>query len=151
MNRRQIIAALAATPAGLMMPQTVRAAHPAISAPDGIAIRGADTVCYLTLSSYVPGLAELSIVWRGARWQFSRPETMASFEMDPTAYSPQFGGYCTLALASGMLSHSDPRAFLLHEGAVYLFKSAGALSRAQGNLDRTLSAALMNWPAFLDG
>jgi hypothetical protein len=150
MKRRRLLAALAVAPGTLVLPGPARADLPAISAHDGVAIRGADCVSYFSEGRHRQGLPDLAIRWRGAIWLFSRPETMAAFEMNPTAYSPQFGGYCALAMAFGKLSDGNPDAFLLHEGALYLFASSSALSQAEGDVGSTLAAARANWPAVLD-
>jgi hypothetical protein len=151
MNRRHALAALAAVPAALMLPRAVQAGRPeAICAPDGVALRGADTVAYFTDDMLVHGRSDHALLWRGAVWHFDRAETMTAFEMDPVAYCPQFGGYCALAMSYGMITDSDPRAFLVHDGALYLCSSPLAMARLRRDVPGRLDAARANWPAVLD-
>lgn len=150
MNRRQILATLATAPAALLLAGPALADRPAISAPDGIAIRGADSVAYFTDGGYVPGRPENALLWRGAVWHFDRAETMAEFERNPNAYSPRFGGYCAYAMSHGIISQGDPRIYLVDRGALYLCNSGFAMARFRRDLPRRLAAALGNWPDVLD-
>jgi hypothetical protein len=144
-------ALLAMLPAALVVPQAARAGQPAISAPDGLALRGADPVAYVLDGAHVPGRSDHGLMWRGAVWLFDRTETMTAFEMDPTAYCPDFGGYCAFAMSHGMIVDGDPRAWLLHDGAVYLCSSPLALAGLRRDLAGNIAAARANWPAILDG
>jgi hypothetical protein len=151
MNRRHLLATLAAAPAGLLLAGPALAERPAISAPGGIAIRGADPVAYFTEGRYTPGRPEHALLWRGAVWHFDREETMAEFERNPNAYSPQFGGYCAYAMSHGIISQGDPRIFLVDRGALYLCNSTFAMARFRRDVPGRLAAALLNWPAVLGG
>jgi len=138
-------------PAALALPRAAQAGPSPISAPDGLALRGADVVAYVTDGTYLPGRSENALMWRGAVWLFDRTETMAAFEMDPNAFCPQFGGYCAYAMGHGLVNHGDPRSWLAHDGALYLCSSPLALAGFMGDLPRNLAAARANWPAILDG
>jgi hypothetical protein len=152
MNRRVALATIAAAPAALLLPHAVQAGNTdAICAPSGLALRGADTVAYFSDGTHLQGQADHALMWRGAIWHFDRTETMAAFEMDPLAYCPQFGGYCALAMSYGMISNCDPRAFLVHDGALYLCSSPLAMARLRRDVPGRLAAARANWPAILDG
>jgi hypothetical protein len=151
MNRRHLLATLAAAPAGLLLAGPALAERPAIFAPGGIAIGGADPVAYFTEGRYVPGRPEHALLWRGAIWHFHREETLAEFERNPNAYSPQFGGYCAYAMSHGIISQGDPHIFLVDRGALYLCNSSVAMVRFRSDLPAHLAAALANWPAVLGG
>lgn len=60
---------------------------------EGIAIKGYDPVAYFTEGRPVPGEAEYSHEWNGARWLFASKENRELFIQDPAAYAPQYGGY----------------------------------------------------------
>jgi hypothetical protein len=150
MRRRSLLAALAAASGAFPPARPANAHRPEVSAPGGIAIGGADCVAYFTEGRHRPGLPDLVVRWRGALWLFSRPETLAAFEMNPRAYCPQFGGHCTLSMAHGSVAAGDPEAFLVHADALYLFLNAEALARARGDIDATLTLARANWAALLD-
>jgi hypothetical protein len=152
MNRRHALATLAGAPVATLLPGAVLADPVSpICAPHDLAMRGADVVAYFTDGAHLPGRPEHALKWRGAVWQFDRVETMAAFEMDPLAYSPQFGGYCTLAMSFGMISPCDPDAFLVHDGALYLCSSPLAMIGLRRDIPGRIAAARANWPAVLDG
>jgi hypothetical protein len=152
MNRRHALATLAGAPVAAMLPRTAVAdPHRPVCAPHGVALRGADVVAYFTDGAHLPGRPELALMWRGAVWRFDRVETMAAFEMDPLAFCPQFGGYCTLAMSFGMISPCDPEAFLVHDGALYLCSSPLAMMLLRRDIPGRIAAARANWPAVLDG
>jgi hypothetical protein len=151
MIRRQFIATLAATPLAAALPRPVLAGESPICAKDGLAIGGADAVAYFTDDAYVPGRPDHALMWRGAVWLFDRTETMAAFEMDPTAWCPQFGGYCAYAMSRGIISHSDPSPWLVEDGALYLCTTLLARSLLRRDLPGNLAAARASWPAVLGG
>lgn len=150
MNRRDVITALATLPAALALPGHARAEETVVCAEEGVALRGADVVSYFTQGALVPGQAAHALRWRGVAWHFAGPETMAAFEMDPLAFCPQFGGYCAYAMGQGIVTHSDPRAFLVQDGSLYLCSNPLALVRFQRDLTGNIAAAQANWPAVLD-
>jgi YHS domain-containing protein len=61
--------------------------------PDGIAIKGYDTVAYFTMGKPVKGDEQYSHEWNGAKWLFSNRAHLNLFAVDPEKYAPQFGGY----------------------------------------------------------
>ncbi len=148
MHRRHF---LAAAPLALVLAPSARAEDVSICIHDGLAIGGADPVAYFTDNAFVPGDASHAVMWRGAVWHFARPDTMAAFEMDPTLYCPQFGGFCANAMSHGVLSPSEGRSWLIHDGALYLCSSPLALRRFARDIDASIAAARANWPALQDG
>jgi hypothetical protein len=148
MHRRHF---LAAAPLALVLAPSARAEDVSICIHDGLAIGGADPVAYFTDNAFVTGDARHAVMWRGAIWHFARPDTMAVFEMDPTLYSPQFGGFCANAMSHGVLSPSEGRSWLIHDGALYLCSSPLALRRFARSIDASIAAARANWPALQDG
>lgn len=151
MTRRHVVASFATLTAALAVPGRARADVAEISALDGVAIRGADPVAYFARDGFVPGKREHALLWRGALWLFAQAGSMAAFELDPLAFSPQFGGYCALAMGHGVISQGDPRAFLVQDGALYLCSSPLAMARFREDVPRNVLAARANWPAILGG
>ena len=66
---------------------------------DGVAILGYDTVAYFTDGRPVKGSPDFEYVWQDARWRFASAEHRTLFASDPDRYAPQFGGFCTGAMA----------------------------------------------------
>lgn len=148
MHRRHF---LAAAPLALVFASRARAQETSICIRDGLAIGGADPVAYFTDGAMVPGQPDHAVIWRGAVWHFARPDTMAAFEMDPTLYCPQYGGFCANAMSHGVRSPGHPASWLVHGGGLYLCSSPLALRRFARDIDTSIAAAQANWPALQDG
>ncbi len=123
--------------------------EPMYYAPGGIALSGYDVVAYFTQGRPVEGRAEHAIRWRGATWYFVSPESQMFFEMNPSAYAPQFGGYCAYAVAEGHTASAQPDAFFLRGGRLYFMHTAAMLRQKQAELDEIVTEAQGNWPTVL--
>ena len=87
---------------------------------DGLALTGYDAVAYFNDSKPTLGKPELSYKWMDATWQFSTPENLAAFKENPTAYAPQYGGYCAFGTSQGHLVPGDPAAWKIVDNKLYL-------------------------------
>jgi hypothetical protein len=114
----------------------------------GIAIAGYDAVIYFRENRAAKGKMDHALMWRGATWLFVSDETMEAFEMNPTGFAPQYGGYCALAVAQGQRVPSDPEAFTVHAGKLYLNNSAAVRDIWLNEADENISAADENWAAI---
>lgn len=84
------------------------------------AIRGYDPVAYFQDGKPVKGQAGLTYRWNDADWHFSTPENLERFKKDPKAYAPQYGGYCAYGTAEGHKAPTEPDAFTVLDGKLYL-------------------------------
>lgn len=92
-----------------------------VFAVDGLAIRGTDPVAYFTESGPVIGDTNIWHDWAGARWTFADMQHRDMFAADPTAYAPQYGGFCAWAVAEkGQLFSTQPRNWAIVDGRLYL-------------------------------
>jgi hypothetical protein len=139
--RRHLLAAAAAL---ALLPLAARADGFLIE--DGLALQGHDPVAYFTEGAPRAGDPAISLDWAGARWQFASPENRAAFEADPSAYAPQYGGYCAWAAAEGSLAPIDPDAWTIVEGKLYLNYSRSVQRRWEGDIPGNISRADANWP-----
>ena len=126
------------------------AGHPPVYAENGIAIRGADSVAYFQGMGAVAGSISERVMWRGATWLFANRKHREMFEGDPRRFAPRFGGYCAYTLSQGILAPSDPRAYAVHGGRLYLLSSLKERKTWQENLAKNISLAERHWPAALD-
>ena len=85
-----------------------------------LAIRGYDTVAYFTDGKPVQGVPQFESVWQGARWRFANAEHRELFMSRPESYAPRFGGYCVMAMTHGETARSDPEAWIIIDGRLYL-------------------------------
>ncbi len=86
-----------------------------------LAMQGYDPMAYFTESRATKGKQELSHVWDDQKYQFASVAHRDRFAGDPERYAPMFPGYCTAALALGMVWTPDPENWLIIDGKLYLF------------------------------
>jgi YHS domain-containing protein len=91
-----------------------------ISQTDGVAIGGYDAVAYHTQSEAIVGDPSHTVDWEGATWHFADEENASTFESDPEAYAPAYGGHCAFAYGLGKDEAGDPTLFDVVDGTLYL-------------------------------
>jgi len=96
---------------------------PSTAAELPLAIKGYDPVAYFTVGKPTQGAAEFEYVWDERRYRFSSASNRELFKADPVRYAPQFGNYCAMALAKGMVVVADPENWLVSDGKLYVFGS----------------------------
>lgn len=146
LNRRTLIGLLAASP---IFCRTALAASPEIFSTGGSAINGIDTVAYFGGNGPVAGLSDHTLMWRGAAWKFASATNMASFEMDPEKFAPQYGGYCAFAMSKGALATTDPAAWTIYEERLFLNYSINVRAIWQEDVPGNIERANGFWPGIL--
>ena len=114
------------------------------------AIRGYDPVAYFTEGSPTKGRDQHTFEWKGATFKFASTETLALFEANPEKYVPQYGGYCAYAVSKGATASTDPDAWTIVEGKLYLNYSLGVRKRWREDIPGHIAAANKNWPGVLN-
>ena len=111
----------------------------------GEAISGYDAVAYFEASTPTKGSQEFSANWSGSLWLFSSEANKNTFLANPSAYAPQYGGYCSHAVSLGALVPTDPDAWTIFNGKLYL--NASLAVRAIWLTDKELNIikADKNW------
>lgn len=115
----------------------------------GAAIRGADPVAFFTQNRAVEGRSTITYEWNYGTWRFVSVRHRNLFAANPERYAPQFGGYCAFALGRGMLAPTEPPAYVIHEGRLYLAFNRGTMKRFKRKLDENIAKAEKNWPTIL--
>lgn len=118
-------------------------------ANDGTAIGGYDTVAYFTRGAPTMGQPDIAVMWKGAIWHFSSHENREAFEANPRAYAPQFGGYCAYAVALGYTTSTDPQAWKIVDGKLYLVHSRDIEQVWERELTGNIALAEAHWPGVL--
>lgn len=149
-TRRHLLAAAAALPAVAFFSGTSHAAEPEIFAREGVAINGFDPVAYFTEGAPVKGGVGHSTEHMGATWYFSSAGNKAAFEAAPARYAPQFGGYCAYAVSRGYTAPTDPDAWTVHDGKLYLNFSLRARDLWSEDIPGNIARGEANWPAVLE-
>jgi YHS domain-containing protein len=84
------------------------------------AIKGYDPVAYFNENKAVKGSSQFSYLWSGVNWNFSSEANLKLFKAEPSKYMPQYGGWCSYAMAEGTKVGVDPTAFDIKDGKLYL-------------------------------
>ena len=87
---------------------------------EGSAIHGYDTVAYFTESKPVKGSSKYAVEYKGAQWLFSSAKNKALFEANAEKYAPQYGGHCAFAAAHDNIADTDPNAWHITDGKLFL-------------------------------
>ena len=87
---------------------------------NNIAVNGYDVVAYFTESKPVKGNDEHTVTWKDAKWLFSTSEHASLFKANPEKYAPQYGGHCAFGCSRGYKVKSDPDAWSIVNGKLYL-------------------------------
>ena len=86
----------------------------------------------------------------GCAWRFANAENRDRFAADPEAYAPQYGGYCAWAVSQGYTASTDPAAWKIVDGKLYLNYSADVQKRWQSDEAGNIAKADANWPRVLE-
>ena len=146
MHRRRMIALTAAV--CFAGPALAEDRKPWFFAPEGLALSGHDAVAYLREDRAVRGSATHAVMWKGAVWRFASEDHRAAFEMNPKAYAPQYGGYCAYAVSRNYTAKTDPDAWSLVEGKLYLNYSTGVKVLWSTAKSSNITKADANWPGL---
>ena len=114
----------------------------------GAAIRGTDPVAYFTEGRPVEGKSEFTAEWHGATWYFASAENRDKFIATPEAYAPQYGGFCAWAVAQGSTASTDPEAWHIVDGKLYLNYSLDVQKKWEGDIPGNIAKADKNWPGL---
>ena len=130
---------------------SVLAQKPAVFSQDGKAIRGYDPVAYFTDGQAVKGDSSLTYTYDGATWQFAGQDHLKAFEADPEKYMPQYGGYCAYGAAQGHKSPTQPDAWTVQDGKLYLNNSLKVRTLWDKDRPGNIQKADTNWPTLKEG
>lgn len=115
---------------------------------DAVAIRGYDPVAYFAAGAPVAGQPQFRHEWNGVAWQFASRENLELFRADPERYAPQFGGFCAFGMSRGYKVGTDPAAFTIHDGKLYLNYSLPVRATWLEDTDAYVMKARANWNAL---
>lgn len=129
---------------------TARPVTSPVFATEAGAIQGYDAVAYFTQADAIKGSTDISFQHLGQTWYFASEEHRELFMADPEKYQPQFGGYCAYGMSRGYKAQTDPQAWSIVDGKLYLNYNLEV--RDIWNQDRAayLEKAIQNWPTVKD-
>jgi YHS domain-containing protein len=116
---------------------------------EGVAIQGYDPVAYFTDGRPVKGQAQFESTFDGALYHFASAEHRVQFELDPTRYLPQYGGYCGYAASINKVSPVDPEIWQIVDGRLILQHTPEAYRLFNENVAESVKRADTNWPGLV--
>lgn len=135
---------------GLLLLAPLAYAKPPVFETRHGAVRGYDPVAYFTEGKPVKGSKQYSTEWNGAKWYFTSAGNRDRFRADPKKYAPQYGGYCAYAVANGYTASTDPNAWSIVDGKLYLNYSLGVREQWKEDIPGHIARANKNWPGVLN-
>lgn len=112
----------------------------------GVAIRGYDPVAYFEMSKAVKGSPEHQFAHKGSVFYFSNVAHRDAFAKEPEKYAPQYNGFCAFGMASGYKAATDPTAFTVINGKLYLNYNADVQKKWNSEVMDYLQKADAQWP-----
>lgn len=143
---------LSATLVGLAMSVSgmADAAQPSTFTVNDVAVSGYDPVAYFADGKPVEGKGDLSYAWNGAIYRFASQAHLDQFKADPAKYAPQFGGYCAWAVSQGYTASTDPQAWRIVDGKLYLNYNLDVKKTWEQDVPGNIAKGEGNWPAVLE-
>jgi YHS domain-containing protein len=117
---------------------------------DEVMLLGYDPVAYFTLKQPTRGKREITSSLPGRLYYFSTTEHKALFDHEPQKYEPQYGGFCSSGAAFAIKLGSDPTAWEIYEGRLFIF--GDVLGHAAWSVDKgwNVKHADEVWPEMRD-
>ena len=115
------------------------------------AIKGYDPVAYFVANQPVKGERGISTVWEHTTWYFASEANKQAFIANPEKFAPQFGGYCAYGVSQGYAPQTDPTAYTVVDGKLYLNYNHTVSDKWNADRDGFIALARQNWPALKAG
>jgi YHS domain-containing protein len=134
--------------AGIYTASAASPVEPVNKNKDSVAIKGYDPVAYFTQSKPVKGSAQFTHEWKGAKWQFASEENRNLFKASPDKYAPQYGGYCAWAVGHNYTADTDPEAWKIVDGKLYLNYNKSVQAKWSQEMPKWIADGDKNWPSL---
>lgn len=128
--------------AGMLLAQQPQ---PSVFQLNGAAIKGYDAVAYHLEGKAISGNPAHSVTWNNAIWHFSSEKNKEAFSKTPEKYAPQYGGYCAYGASRNYKAPTDPNAWTIVEGKLYLNYSARVKEGWLPEKEKNIAKADSNW------
>ena len=109
------------------------------------AIKGTDPVAYFPDHKPVAGKPDITYDWMGLTWRFASAAHRAAFMKEPRKYAPQYGGFCAWAVSKGYTAKSEPEAWSIVDGKLYLNYDSSIQGRWSLDKSGNIKKADSNW------
>lgn len=122
------------------------AGHSQVYTTGNGAVSGYDPVAYFTENRAVEGKSEITYDWNGSTYRFSNQANRDLFAKNPKKYAPQYGGFCAFAVAQGSTAPTDPTAWSIVDGKLYLNYNSSVRQMWSADIPGHIRSADNNWP-----
>lgn len=113
---------------------------------EGYGLSGYDPVAYFTVGAPTLGDDAHTSEHEGVTYRFASAEHKATFDADPAAYVPAYGGFCAFGTAMGRKFPGDPEQWTIENGTLYVNLNAKIKERWSANIPGFIKGADNNWP-----
>jgi YHS domain-containing protein len=123
----------------------------------GFAISGYDAVAYFSLAQKdagmmqphaVPGRAEFTAEYNGAKWAFATAENRDMFVADPAKFAPKYDGHCAFGVAKGAKVPANPNLWRIVDGSLYLNLNPDIAETWNSDIADFIVDANEEWPGL---
>ena len=114
----------------------------------GVILHGYDAVAYVEQNRPVKGDPKFSSTYRTATYYFASAAHKAAFDKNPAKYAPQYGGFCAESMTRRELKDTDPNAFFVYKGKLYVCSSPAAVKRFNSDPEANVKKADKNWEFY---
>lgn len=125
-------------------------AFAADSANSVTAVSGYDVVSYHTVGEATRGNGHNVAVHDGVTYLFANADNLKTFEANPEQYVPAYGGWCAFGVSVGKKFVSDPEAWKIVDGKLYLNLDANIQADWLKDVPGRIKAADSKWVAIKD-
>lgn len=108
-------------------------------------MRGYDPVGYFDHNAAIKGDREIGYDYQGASFYFASRESRQRFIDSPESFLPQYGGYCAYGMSRNFVVSSDPNAFTVVDGKLYLNYSLKVRKTWHKDVPGNIVKADKNW------
>jgi len=139
--------------AGTILAASVSLAMPAFAGEQyvdttGYAVSGHDVVAYFDLGedeAAVPGRAEFTAEWNGAKFAFDSAANRDRFIAEPAAFAPQYDGHCAYGVAKGGKVPGNPDLWRIVDGKLYLNITENVVGFWEEDIPGNITMSEANW------
>ncbi len=123
----------------------------------GFAVSGYDVVAYRSLEqsplgspqpAAVPGRADITADYNGARFAFASTENRDRFLANPAYYAPQYDGHCAFGVSKGGKVPGNPNLWRIVDDKLYLNITPVVVGFWESDVPGNISKAEGNWPGI---
>lgn len=123
----------------------------------GYAVSGYDVVAYRDLAQVpvgqsqpegVPGRADISAEYNGAKFAFSTEANRDKFLENPAYYAPQYDGHCAYGVSKGGKVPGNPNLWRIVDDKLYLNITENVVGFWEEDIPGNINLAEGNWPGI---